>query len=967
MIKQIQLRGISRTPSDRMTEDGGCAESLNVFLNERETGQLIVPEDISAKYGQYQMSVTGMSGPALYIHRSRGALYDNLIFLEQGGNLIQYYKKDVNRGPFTIFTLEEGETVSSVTSVGNTLIVVTDMYTRYALCKDGTYLDLGTQIPIPAVEFRSVSVPDMGGVYIPLLESFTPIQGGTASGRISRNTHATSYEGYVEKETYDGAMAFEAGVWQRGFANDQTASEYEESYKEVSTKLWDGILGEMNKVRKRGFFPCPVFVRYALKLYDGTYIYQSVPIMLGAGLGDFFNAWGIRHQLQDGTNWESYFNIELKSCYKATAYLAHYDVGNWGDIVESVDLFMSTSITKPVLHSPISGLTLDVDETTETLVKYLLTFDKEDAALESDRMLEEVLSKRNFFKIASFKLNDNGAERLEQGYNLLADDRISNGDVASEDFLLAQETLPDDFLSMNTKTSLSLYKYNNRIIMGGVEQEVTSGYAYLNGTTVKAGTGFDSKHAYEFKFYIKSPDNKELVVLGRNPAGDFLMPEYNETFTTWTRGSIGSPATSSTYDNYCRPYAWIAYPDPNCYQVDVLLCTVTESGGEETVTRSQARRYKMEAHPGLNCAYCFIGLDKWFGHEEGEDIGGESVHPSWDRTENRNYTEPDTIWASAMNNPFAFLADGRIDFPARIVGMASATKALSEGQFGQFPLYVFTEEGSWALPVSETGDFLTSAPLSRDVALSADSIIPIEQAVIFVTSQGVMALSGSQILNISPNMNGEHYVPTQEIIGILDGIDAYLPYRGAYTDDLPFLTFVSECKATFDYVGQRVIFFRGDSPYQYVYMLATQTWHKMSVAGLGYSFKGALNSYPDCYVTAQDAQSGKYRVKNMSVSYDPSIVQSTLPGLIITRAFDLGEPDIRKVIRNLRIRGQFNRGDVKYVLMGSFDGVNWRRLNSLRGGSYKLFRIALICTMAPTERVSWIDVDYETRFTNRLR
>lgn len=957
MIKQIQLRGISRTPSDRMTADGGLAESLNIQIDENENAPMTAPEDVSSSYG-YAVG-EGFSGPVLYIHKSAGASYDNLVFLDSAANQVKYHRKGNSHGPWTIFSLEEGEEIKSVTSVGNTLIVSTDRCTHYALNKEGTYTDLGTRIPVPSVEFRCVSMPDMGGVYITLLEDFTPSAQSQTNGRISRNTHVTSYEGFVEREVYDGAFAFEAGVWQRGFANDQTASQYEESYKDVSTKLWDGVTAEMNKARKRGFFPCPVFVRYALRLYDGTYIYQSVPILLGAGFSDFFTAYGIKRQKSDSTSWESYFNIELKSCYSATAFMEPYALGDWGDIVESVDLFMSTSVTKPVLHSPISGLTLVDDETTSTFVKYLLTFDKEDPELEEDRNLEEVLSKSNFFKIASFKVNDNGTGRLERGYNLLADDRVANADIASEDYLVTQDELPDDFLSANVKSSPALYKYNNRIIMGGVTQEITSGYDRLNGTMIKASAGYSEGHVYEFRYHLKSPDGAELTVMSRSPEGAFALPEYREEFTRWSRGSIGSPATATTYANYCRPYAWLAYPDPKCYKVDVLMCSAAGTG-------LRSCSYKMEAHPFLNCAYCFIGLDKWIGHDGGDDVD-EGVHPAWDRTEERVYSEPDVLWASVMDNPFAFGADGRVDFPARIVGMANTTKPLSEGQLGQFPLYVFTEEGTWTLPVTSEGDFAGAIPATRDVALSSGTIIPIEQAVVFVTSQGVMMIEGMQVTSLSPNMNGKHHVPTDEMLRLLDGNATYLPYRGAYTDDLPFLTYVSSAVAVFDYVGRRIVFFRPDQDYQYVYALKSSTWHKMSVAGQGYQFVSALNSYPDCYVCALNTLTGKHRVKNLSVYYDPSAEREALPGLIVTRPLDLGEPDVRKTVKDIRVRGNFNRGDVRYVLEGSFDGHNWRRLTSLRGGSYRLFRITLLAGLSPTERISWIDVDYEPRFTDRLR
>lgn len=40
---------------------------------------------------------------------------------------------------------------------------------------------------------------------------------------------------------------------------------------------------------------------------------------------------------------------------------------------------------------------------------------------------------------------------------------------------------------------------------------------------------------------------------------------------------------------------------------------------------------------------------------------------------------------------------------------------------------------------------------------------------------------------------------------------------------------------------------------------------------------------------------------------------------------------------------------------------------NVRGKSWKLFRVIVLSSLTPTERLSWIDIDYETRFTNKLR
>ena len=88
---------------------------------------------------------------------------------------------------------------------------------------------------------------------------------------------------------------------------------------------------------------------------------------------------------------------------------------------------------------------------------------------------------------------------------------------------------------------------------------------------------------------------------------------------------------------------------------------------------------------------------------------------------------------------------------------------------------------------------------------------------------------------------------------------------------------------------------------------------------------------------------------------------------IVTRPLDLGHPDVFKSISDIRVRGRYSKGSVRYILEGSNDGIEFHVLNSLRGRSWKLFRITLLAELTGDERISWIDVMYETRFTNRLR
>ena len=70
----------------------------------------------------------------------------------------------------------------------------------------------------------------------------------------------------------------------------------------------------------------------------------------------------------------------------------------------------------------------------------------------------------------------------------------------------------------------------------------------------------------------------------------------------------------------------------------------------------------------------------------------------------------------------------------------------------------------------------------------------------------------------------------------------------------------------------------------------------------------------------------------------------------------------------MRIRGEFPMGSsAQYVLMGSMDGRYFKQLTSLRNGSWKFYKIALLLKLRPSARVSWIDIEYDERFRNKLR
>jgi hypothetical protein len=328
------------------------------------------------------------------------------------------------------------------------------------------------------------------------------------------------------------------------------------------------------------------------------------------------------------------------------------------------------------------------------------------------------------------------------------------------------------------------------------------------------------------------------------------------------------------------------------------------------------------------------------------------------------------------------------------------------------------------------------------VCVNPDSITSIDNAVIFVTDKGVMLLQGSQVVNISPNMNGRHYTIENTARTVIEGQEFFKDFIPVLTDSTHFMAYVREATIAYDYPGQRLVFIKKDEKYQYVYKLDTQTWHKVAY---GIDLLAPVNSYPECLVQGYGTGIKKVLYASVYIQYDeryvtdittalrralpnltereveyylegdgyidvtclndddyefvyveldevwqtaPKLSEIQIPGtriydlstildaadsriptrgVIATRPFDLGAPDVLKTITDIKIRGPYAKGGVRFMLLGSMDGVNFYVIGTKGGKAWKLFRLIILANIEPTERISWVDVIYEEKFTNRLR
>lgn len=852
-IKKIQLRGISRTPSDRLTADGGCAESLNVYLDNDEIAPVVKPEDIT------EQIAPNLIGKPIYQHTSPS--FKNVISID--GKSI-YYNGSL------LFTLGNYEELADVAHIGNTLVISTNESMHYFIYKNNAYTSLGGNIPFPTVEITASDIDTTG---------------------ISKVVYSRA----VNNSQPDQDLMFNPSKWNK-YKEDGTNSYL------VAKEVSDSLYTEFEESENQTHYSWPFVARYALRLRDGSII-TSVPILVAPQNIRGFSSAVAEYSYGDGS--ESISVKAIMELFKPRIHLQDYndEMKIWSDVVQGIDIYFSTQIEPDTKCIGVNLLESDYE------------YAKADILLGGEEYSEEeaILEKGVFFKVASYEFaRESDVEKLYEGDTLAY--------IKPDDLMVLDQLDPfKDIMESGAFAPQNLSTFNSRLIASNIISRISSGPKCMTSTD-----GDITGETWYFRFYVES-NGEMLHVLRRN------IDDHD-------------------YFNNLNPYSWITYPDVHCVKVDVG----TRSGKYVSIP--------MKEHPRLNCSYAYLGpkpLIDYMAYDE------EMAGTVPERDDKDTYRINNKIFLSEVDNPIIFPIANRYTIGSgEIVGMAVATQALSQGQYGRFPLYVFTSDGIWTMQTNEEGKFTEPASLSKEICDNPKSIIPLEQEVIFNTNKGVMLLSGSDVTELSPFMNGKHYIVEPSAKMLAETQPGFKDLIGISADTTPFMAFIDGAISTYDYAGKRIILINPLESYQYVYKIDTQTWHKMCLRE--YVAVDKLNSYPECHVVATDDE-GRHRILNYSTILDSGKEQTTELGIIATRPFDLDEPDVLKTIKDIRVRGQYPKGAVNFILLGSNDGHNYYTISTLHGKAWKQFRLVILSKLAQNDRISWVDIAYETRFTNRLR
>lgn len=960
MTKEIKYKGYTTVPSDYECEDGTFAAMLN-----------LVPDNGSLKPVQ---------PPTVILQLEKGI---RVAFVHKTANYTHYIVYDErsseeSSAPNALYWIDSSVTsftaggtsatnylgtyniLYSINAVGNTLLLLTANGVVYHLWKDSKYKLLGDHLPDLSISFG--------------------LQG-----------HPMFFVKSDEDDTK---------IFKYTFTHD-IVNDGQEIDEAEQTKFTNAIIGKINKLireeaTEKGRFAMPFFVRYALRLYDGSVIKHSAPILMtpcsNANEIVYCDHLDYKGSGDDGSYIQ--YSIMIMACdidyyVVKDAYNEYANLDDWSDIVKSVDIFVSaplyvynqagtfknfetTSNGKIYDNKTNGGQTLFLGRIVDT-PSYTTKFNREEvvtagvsdyymtwewamirASYYNDFKYKTLYSYNNKYLILPKWENDD-AEKNDISHAIINNSnfyllkKINIDDLKigertvidiEDDYLqslTSRETMSDDYLSHERLIAKYSHAYNSRINLAGISRILFRGFSaesmrpYIDAG-IKEWINTEASFTNTLKLYDSSNTKKIhlTTILDINDATQYVT----------CKGTL--PIFSNIYE---AGYMY-SYPNMNA-------TTMWEWNDADTYRM----KMELEKHNFLNLAYFLRPYTKHYDWKISDWTG---YLPSDTSESLPIVADNNKLYTSEVNNPFLFKASGINSVGSgRIIGISSANKALSQGQFGQFPLYAFTTDGIWALEVSSTGSYSAKQPFSRDVCISSESITQLDSSILFATDRGIMLVQGSETVCLTDVLSGENIYA----ISSLPKIDKLAAINDFAVDDIspiPFLDYIKSCRMIYDYVHQRILLYNPSCNYVYIYSIEEKQWGMMQQ-----TIASHVNSYPDAQAMLSDGS-----FVNFSKYADEDYKQ-----IALTRPMKLDMPDVLKTVSCVIQRGYFRKGHVKCVLLASRDLFNWfivwtsgnHILNGFIGTPYKYFRILLLSELSDDENISGCSVKYDARMTNKLR
>lgn len=326
------------------------------------------------------------------------------------------------------------------------------------------------------------------------------------------------------------------------------------------------------------------------------------------------------------------------------------------------------------------------------------------------------------------------------------------------------------------------------------------------------------------------------------------------------------------------------------------------------------------------------------------------------RRDNRVVIERNKLRVSDANNCFSFPFSQTYAFGStsnRILAIQSAAIEMKEMKVGEMPLYVFTEEGIFALVAGSNTLYSSVAAINYDKVINSNTLA-INDNIVYITDKGVHLLSSEGISIISS--------PIDNISSAFD------------------TSFFGNCQIISPHNHREIIFFNpSKNPQAYVYNLEAGLW----------STRWMKDYYDVKFINKGEMLYNDKRAEVTTIRdvHADSHTEGAYRIWLRTRPMKLGNVEYKRletIIPRIDVtpRSAVADSGISLFLEGSVSGEEWKSLRDVNIGSYthiplvirrtpysaKYFRIEMHAnTPDVTLNITHIDFEWYSRFLRRMR
>ena len=964
MEYRVDYGQMSNTQSDYVVPDGTMHLAVDAELQNGDYMAARVPKEACNEYTDFI---------PLYIHRLSNPQKEftcGLKYNKEDGNFRFIIRGDGTDydilGEDEAFTLEGyDDELMNFCAIGNILSFTLHGEAKFVYYLDETFKLFNRLPPRPALKLT-------------VMRRYSPKVSPTSSEIVEPTQEYVNCNRIEVDCGSDGSALVVSIDGSKVYNNTElTMTKLLESDENIK-KMEDRVFGALNSARaqimKKGYLMFPVMLRYAYRLYDGSTIMASQPILMYPMLPHpylFYTAWQKFKNYSEAADGYDITGVKgLSFFFEAYRIFANIEDSNiiselkqWDGIVKSIDIFIS-----PQMY------TIESDELDYSMFEgngsATSPFKPQQAKVRlKERNIKDTIEGVSAFHLVkSIDINELNKIVYSTDY-----DNYHTGTNDYSNFNEFSRVLPDDLTNYTEKETLNdsiydnsliaadtLLSYNKRLLCGGVTRWEPSDYdiGKLYPQIFNESSRPQYSEVYKATYYNGSK---------MNTIKDLITKETSEDFAL-TRGDSFGVAAYEVTDNGKVTYitsnlATTDLPKFLSFPGNKLTAFVLISSDEEG--NEKAFRIPLKRSDILDVSYDYP-------FKQTIRNSDTTVIPSI--TTMDKYAEIETghlIKESEVNNPFVF-KDGNSAScgSGKILAIANNALPVNTGQFGQYPLFAFCTDGVFAIQVGANGTLQSCVPYSYDILVDKHSICNVERSIVFITKRGVVAIGDGRTLLLDADKRARYAFDNDAQKTFITKTCADMGLTLPDLTDLPsYLT--TGARMAYDSAHARLIVFNPKYAYSYVYNYTEQAWCVITE-----TFALAVNDADQCKLVRLVSDDAEKSYTSHVYDYSTDDVVEKKSALLVSRPLKMSAPDTLKTVSSVIQRGVFDQGHIAQAIYGSNDNRRWisvkssngERMEAFSGSGYKFFRLVVfIKNFAQDESISGCSVNVDGRMTNKLR